>query len=176
MEVVEPAVMQGIPELPDVGTVALQAAGEHQLPADAAPEQGDRDQDTPWADFNRTVHFRSMLIDLGWRFCGVRDSNEHFTRPGKDAGTSATLRNDGVFYVFTSNAEPLEPNKGYDAWGVHVRYNFKGDFRAAAAEWRKMMRKPQEAKVQPPPAPSHPCVSPTQLQPLRGPALLDTQG
>ena len=43
----------------------------------------------------------------------VDDGNEYFRRPNKSGtGWSASLK-DRVFYVFTSNAYPFEPNKAY---------------------------------------------------------------
>lgn len=133
---VEPDVMKGIAELP---AEAPENGNGRHVPDDAAKTSHDRDADTPWDDFNRTVHFRSMLQESGWKPCGVTGDNEHFTRPGKDGGTSATLRKDGVFYVFTSSAAPLEANTGYDAWGFHVLTRHKGDFKTAAADWRSRM-------------------------------------
>ena len=52
------------------------------------------------------------LTDAGWK--KVRDGEEqHWERPGKDErATSATFNGD-VFYVFSSNAAPFEPNRGY---------------------------------------------------------------
>ncbi|MCR5752019.1 MAG: bifunctional DNA primase/polymerase [Kiritimatiellae bacterium] len=52
------------------------------------------------------------LTDAGWK--KVRDGGEqHWERPGKDErATSATFNGD-VFYVFSSNAAPFEPNRGY---------------------------------------------------------------
>ena len=52
------------------------------------------------------------LTDAGWK--KVRDGEEqHWERPGKnERATSATFNGD-VVYVFSSNAAPFEPNKGY---------------------------------------------------------------
>lgn len=52
-------------------------------------------------------------------------------RQGSEAGFSATLK-DKVFYVFSSNASPFEPGKGYNAFQVYTLLEHCGDFTAAA--------------------------------------------
>ena len=67
--------------------------------------------------------------------CGEKsDGNELWTRPGKDSrlGHSATLK-DGVFFVFSSNASPFEPNRGYNAYQVYALLEHANDFKAATA-------------------------------------------
>lgn len=59
-------------------------------------------------------------------------SNEHWRRPGKSAGTNATLK-DGVFYVFSSNAPPFEPQQGYAAFAVYAMLEHGGDWSKAAS-------------------------------------------
>ncbi|MBR4253505.1 MAG: bifunctional DNA primase/polymerase [Lentisphaeria bacterium] len=93
---------------------------------------------------NALEETREMLIDAGWTpdggttWKGCR--GEHFTRPGKDAGTSATLfemkTESGtvpLFHVFTSNGAPFEAGKTYDPFGVYAQLNHNGDTTAAAA-------------------------------------------
>lgn len=90
----------------------------------------------PGDDFNQRGDIRPVLSANGWTLCGHNpDGNELWTRPGKDArtGHSATLK-DGVFYVFSSNAAPFEPNKGYNAFQVYATLAHGGDFTAAAKE------------------------------------------
>ena len=74
------------------------------------------------ADLPRTPHRETSFVDraeleralteAGWK--KVRDGEEqHWERPGKnERATSATFNGD-VFYVFSSNAAPFEPNRGY---------------------------------------------------------------
>lgn len=57
--------------------------------------------------------------------------HEHWCRPGKVSGTSATLKN-GVFYVFTSNAAPFEPGEAYSPFAVYTLLRHAGDYSAAA--------------------------------------------
>lgn len=93
---------------------------------------------------NALEETREILIDAGWTpdggttWKGCR--GEHFTRPGKDAGTSATLfemkTESGtvpLFHVFTSNGAPFEAGKTYDPFGVYAQLNHNGDTTAAAA-------------------------------------------
>ncbi|MGQ9823239.1 MAG: hypothetical protein ACUVQK_15405, partial [Thermogutta sp.] len=49
-------------------------------------------------------HQRAVLRRHGWTLAkpAGSDGNEHWRRPGKTAGSSATLK-DGVFYVFSSS-------------------------------------------------------------------------
>lgn len=95
-----------------------------ELPRPAGNRPGD--------DFNRRGDVREVLVKHGWRRC--RDGeNEHWTRQGKPDGTSATLR-DGVFYVFTSNAQPFESNHAYSPFGVFALLECGGDFERAARE------------------------------------------
>ena len=57
--------------------------------------------------------------------------NHRNCRPGKAAGTSATLK-DRVFYVFSSNAAPFEPGRAYSPFAVLALLEFGGDFAATA--------------------------------------------
>ena len=89
----------------------------------------------PGDDFADRGDPRPYLLAAGWQFCGTApDGNEQWTRPGKDVkdGLSATLK-DKVFYVFSSNAAPFEPGKGYNAFQVYTLLEHRGDFTAAAS-------------------------------------------
>jgi len=88
----------------------------------------------PGDDFNDRGDVRALLKWHGW--VRVRPGeNEYWRKPGKNAGWSATLKA-GVFYVFSANAAPFEPNRGYSPFGVFARLEHGGDFRAAAAALR----------------------------------------
>ncbi len=83
--------------------------------SDAQPLAGAAD--LPRAQYRETsvvdrAELERALTDAGWK--KVRDGEEqHWERPGKDErATSATFNGD-VFYVFSSNAAPFEPNRGY---------------------------------------------------------------
>lgn len=70
----------------------------------------------PGDDFNDRGDVRAFLEAHGW-VRTKKGENEYWRRPGKDSGTSATLK-DRVFYVFSSNAGPFEPNQHYSPFGV----------------------------------------------------------
>ncbi len=89
----------------------------------------------PGDDFASRGDPRPYLLAHGWTPAGTKsDGNELWTRPGKDSrlGHSATLR-DGVFFVFSSNAAPFEPNRGYNAYQVFALLEHANDFKAATA-------------------------------------------
>lgn len=88
----------------------------------------------PGDDFNERGNVRDLLERHDWQL--VRGGeNEYWRRPGKDQGWSATLR-DGIFYVFSSNAAPFEPDKAYAPFTVYTLLEHAGDFAAAAAALR----------------------------------------
>lgn len=79
----------------------------------------------------------AMLEKHDWtRTEHTSPGGEHWCRPGKDRGTSATLKN-GCFYVFTSNAHPFEPMQSYSAFGTYTCLLHGGDYRAATLELGK---------------------------------------
>lgn len=89
----------------------------------------------PGDDFNQRGEIRDVLTRHGWRRTRAGE-NEHWCRPGKDRGTSATLK-DGVFYVFTSNAPPFEPTNGYSRFAVLTQLEHNGNWSNAASALAK---------------------------------------
>lgn len=85
----------------------------------------------PGDDFNGRGDPRGVLRAHGWTLAKPGE-NEHWRRPGKPAGTSATLK-DRVFYVFSTNAAPFEAHKGYAPFAVYALLEHGGDFAAAAS-------------------------------------------
>jgi hypothetical protein len=85
----------------------------------------------PGDDFNRRGDVRELLAKHGWKPYRA-GANEHWTRPGKLEGTSATLKN-GVFYVFSTNAPPFETNRPYSRFAVFALLECGGDYEHAAA-------------------------------------------
>lgn len=92
-----------------------------QMSADNAHRPGD--------DFNQRGDVRDLLQTHGWTLAAPGE-NEYWRRPGKNTGWSATLK-DRVFYVFSSNADPFEPNRGYSPFAVYALLEHGGDFTAA---------------------------------------------
>ncbi len=88
----------------------------------------------PGDEFNRRGDVRAVLERAGWS--RVREGeNEYWRRPGKTSGWSASLK-DRVFYVFSANAAPFEPNRAYSPFSVFTLLNHGGDFERAASELR----------------------------------------
>ena len=88
----------------------------------------------PGDEFNERGDVRALLVRHGWT-CVRGGENECWRRPGKDQGWSATLRA-GVFYVFSSNAAPFEPNHPYAPFAVYALLEHQGDFARAASTLR----------------------------------------
>jgi len=88
----------------------------------------------PGDEFNQRGDVRALLRKHGWTLARSGE-NEHWSRPGKERGTSATLKN-GVLYVFTSNAAPFEQNKAYSPFSVYTLLEHSGNFSAAASMLR----------------------------------------
>ncbi len=116
------------------------------------PEGGERPGDA----YNRTHSISDELAELGFTFHHRDDRAEHWTRPGKDprSGSSATVYKDNPekVYVFTSSLREMgiEPNRTYDAYGLHVVNQFGGDFSAASAALRSQGYGDQEPGASPP--------------------------
>ncbi len=99
--------------------------------AGCRPENTDR----PGDDFNTRGDVRAVLENAGWALARA-GQNEYWRRPGKASGWSATLK-DGVFYVFSSNAAPFEPNRAYSPFAVYALLACGGDFEQAARSLRE---------------------------------------
>jgi len=123
-----PPVVDGPSNNPAVGQRSVLSVGQ----CGSLPDNADR----PGDDFNCRGDVRGVLEQHGW----VRTrggENEYWRRPGKETGTSATLK-DRVFYVFSSNATPFEPNRGYSPFAVYSLLACGGDFEQAARSLREL--------------------------------------
>ncbi|MBM3271645.1 MAG: bifunctional DNA primase/polymerase, partial [Candidatus Sericytochromatia bacterium] len=96
---------------------------------DAIPIDG-----RPGDEFNERGDVREVLVRNGWTLAKP-GANEYWRRPGKSVGWSATLK-DRVFYVFSGNAAPFEPNRAYSPFSVITLLEHGGDFGAAASGLR----------------------------------------
>ena len=88
----------------------------------------------PGDDFNARGSISAALAENGWRLVQERDTrnNEHWCRPGKDGRHTSATFDGNVFYMFSSNAAPFEPNRGYSKFHVLALLKFGGDFAACA--------------------------------------------
>lgn len=93
--------------------------------------------DRPGDAFNAGGEIDSTLRSHGWTFAGDFDGQQHWRRPGKDHGTSATFR-DGVLFVFSSNADPFEAGRGYSRFAVYAILEHGGDYTAAASSLARL--------------------------------------
>ena len=121
-------------------------AKHETLPRPArSPDEGSAETtagDRPGDIFNeRGPDWAELLEPHGWRFCKTAaDGTDHWTRPGKPDGTSATTGHSQLegdkFYAWSSSTE-FEPGESYSKFAVYSILNHEGDFSAAAAQLRK---------------------------------------
>lgn len=90
----------------------------------------------PGDDFNQRGDVREVLVKHGWKLVR-RGENEYWCRPGKSAGTSATLKA-GCFYVHSTNATPFENETSYPPFGVYALLEHDGNFSNAARALRNL--------------------------------------
>jgi hypothetical protein len=125
-----PPVVDGPAMSANIGQVGTSLA-DNSRPVTCLPEMGQRPGDI----FNHRGDVRVVLEQFGWS--RVRGGeNEYWRRPGKDSGYSATLKG-GVFYVFSANAAPFEPNRAYSPFSVYTLLACGGDFEQAARSLRE---------------------------------------
>jgi hypothetical protein len=93
--------------------------------------------DRPGDIFNERGDIRPILQKHGWIEARGRGDYDHWTRPGKDRGISASLIDRKIFYIFTTNAPPFEEKTAYAPFSVYTLLEHGGDFEAAARELKK---------------------------------------
>jgi hypothetical protein len=95
-------------------------------------------ENLPGNDYDLRGDFPGLLLKHGWTRNDDND-DRYWVRPGKssDSGISASFNVleglPNAFYVFSSNAAPLEQAKPYRPWQVYAIYECEGDFSRAAA-------------------------------------------
>ena len=125
--------LHGEPLDPDVILAWPEPAPEPTAPRPPARDPGPSTGGRPGDDFNRRATWAQILEPHGWVLDAVRRNCEHWRRPGKDRGTSATVSENGAWlYVFSSGAPPLEANRHYDKFGAFAALEHGGDIKAAA--------------------------------------------
>lgn len=107
---------------PDPERIFYQSNNSDQRPGDLYNEQAD---------------LRPLLEQAGWKLAGSRGNLDHFTRPGKAKGISASLYDGKVFHVFSSNATPFELDKSYAPFSVYTLLKHGGDYEAAAKDLKR---------------------------------------
>lgn len=91
----------------------------------------------PGDDFNARGDVGEVLRRHGWTLARRGPRNEYWVRPGKDRGHGATF-NGACFYVFTSNAPPFEPDRGYSKFSVYAILEHDGNWSAAGKALHRM--------------------------------------
>jgi putative DNA primase/helicase len=112
--------------------------GERQRAASkrTAPRQPKVTGDTrrPGDRYADEGNHHELLTRHGWAFDCEKGDNEHWTRPGKSTGTSATWNESKrVFYVYSSSCAPLQEEQGYSLFDLLTQLEYNGDATAAAA-------------------------------------------
>jgi hypothetical protein len=83
--------------------------------------------------YNGLEEWRGVLERHGWTHIRNAGNNEHWRRPGKSDGMSATFSpTHRTLYVFSSNAPPFEPNRAYSPFAIFAILEHGGDYHAAA--------------------------------------------
>jgi putative DNA primase/helicase len=88
----------------------------------------------PGEDFNDRADWAlDVLEPAGWTYVCSRGEVDHWRRPGKRAGISATTNYAGsdLFYVFSSST-PFQPEQGYSKFRAFAILHQDGNFQAAA--------------------------------------------
>jgi hypothetical protein len=93
-----------------------------------------KDTRRPGDDYNKQTDPTPLLVAHGWEPVGERGAYQHFRRPGKDRGQSASLINGKWFHVFTSNGAPFDPDKTYSPFATYTLLKHEGDYSKAASE------------------------------------------
>lgn len=104
-----------------------------RIPKVQRPAEGTRPGDA----YNEAADCATVLPILeqaGWTVFRRMNDRVQLTRPDKETGCSATLFDGGIFYVFSSNAEPFANDKAYSPFSVVALLSHAGDYSAAAKE------------------------------------------
>lgn len=100
----------------------------HSQPAGQGTRPGD--------DFNSRAKWEEILEPRGWTYVNQIGDVEHWRRPGKSTGTSATINfaDQDLLHVFSCNAHPFEEGRSYNKFQAYALLEHDGDFPEAARE------------------------------------------
>lgn len=88
----------------------------------------------PGEDYNRRGDVETLLVRHGWRRVKTTAKGSLWRRPGKHDGHSGSLDENNAFYVFSSNAAPLEAEHAYSPFALYTELEHDGDYRASARD------------------------------------------
>lgn len=96
----------------------------------APPKTGDNTDLRPGDSYNAENDFREVLEKHGWVFVRYCGEVEHWRRPGKNHGISATFNHGGsrLFWPFSSNCAPFDSQTSYSPFAVLAILEHHGDF------------------------------------------------
>lgn len=100
------------------------------------PEDTTANGERPGDLFAAAVTWKEILEPHEWKLISAHRKYGLWKRPGKIGdGPSATTGYNGadLLYVFSSNAAPFEPQRGYSKFTAYTLLNHGGDFKKAAA-------------------------------------------
>lgn len=109
-----------------------------QMATESAKPRQEKTWDAPGHQFNEAHRIEDILTAHGWKEAKRTTAGQGWTRPGKEHGISGVLLGQtGNFYVWSSNAAPLEPGRSYDAFALYTFYEHDGNFSEAAGQLRR---------------------------------------
>ncbi|TWT31162.1 hypothetical protein KOR34_45380 [Posidoniimonas corsicana] len=127
-------------KVPDAAYYGKNAA----QPQAATTTYADPSARTPGDDFNARASWEEILVPHGWTKSHAMGDVQHWTRPGKDQGTSATTglkskHGNDLLCVFSTSAHPFpgangSPCSTHTKFGAYCLLNHNGDFAAAARQ------------------------------------------
>ena len=132
LEIIKPAVQHlSAADLPGDWRDNVQSLKKSQAERKSTPKPRQPVDD----DFCRTSDF-GFLLEHDWK-----KSGEYFVRPGTDKDVSASIiaAADGtrLLHVFSTNAQPFEAERNYNAFTAYAMLNHDGDSEAARAALAK---------------------------------------
>lgn len=107
---------------------------------EGAEQEANTDPDAPGNAYNAQAKWNDILKPEGWKLLYTHAGVEYWQRPGKDTkGASATVNHAGLdrLYVFSSNAQPFEPERSYSKFQAYAYLKYAGDFSKAASQLLK---------------------------------------
>jgi len=109
----------------------------------------------PGDDFNAKVDWADILEPFGWKHVSTSMDVLYWERPGKNSGSTSATTNfygNDQLYIFTSNADPFEANRGYSKFSAFAILNHSGNYQQAA---RTLQKKGYGGRTDPPRAWKH---------------------
>jgi Protein of unknown function (DUF3987)/Bifunctional DNA primase/polymerase, N-terminal len=95
-----------------------------------AGRQDQNNIDSPFLAYNKEKP-SELLKSFGWTFKCSKGENEYYSRPNSKShdvhGSLRQINDTWIFYSFSSNCYPLEPNKGYNPTALYSLFTGKTD-------------------------------------------------